>query len=119
MTLHKVIAIDFNRMKFKHSSPGFTKLVIDFLNDYLDAKEELDPANFQKVCITLSLDNTITPKQGVKFGHEYHAVQLITHDYTIDDYEMLHNSISHTYLKVLKKLHSQQNYRFLEVFQHL
>ena len=43
MTLHKVISIKSRSMKFKCSSPDFPKLIIDFLKDSPDAKEELDP----------------------------------------------------------------------------
>ena len=43
MTIHKVIAIESRQMKFKRSSPDFPKVIIDFLRDYPDVKEELDP----------------------------------------------------------------------------
>ena len=43
MTLRKVIVIDSRPMKFKSSTPDYPKLIIDFLKDYSDAKEELDP----------------------------------------------------------------------------
>ena len=43
MNLHKVIAIDSRPMKFKCSTSDHSKLIIDFLKNYPDAKEELDP----------------------------------------------------------------------------
>ena len=43
MTLHQVLAIDSRPKQFKRSSPDFSKLIVNFLKDYPDAKEELDP----------------------------------------------------------------------------
>ena len=38
------IGIDYRPMKFNRTSPKFEKLRPDFLEDYPDAKEELDPS---------------------------------------------------------------------------
>ena len=42
-TLAKQITIDSRPMQFIHSNPNFEKLNLDFLEDYDNAKEELDP----------------------------------------------------------------------------
>ena len=38
-----LIVIDYRLMKLTCSSPNFPKLIINFLKNYPDAKEELDP----------------------------------------------------------------------------
>ena len=43
MTLHTVILIDSVPMKLKRSSPNFPTLIIEFLKNDPDAKEDLDP----------------------------------------------------------------------------
>jgi hypothetical protein len=46
-TINKCIAIDPRPLQYDRSSPNFAKLIPDFLDDYPDAKEEMDP-NFPK-----------------------------------------------------------------------
>ena len=70
MTFHEVIAIDSRPIKFKRSSPDFPKLIIDFLKDYYDSKEELDlgfPLSFGPI-----LESTILVDSD-------HAHDLLTH----------------------------------------
>ena len=42
-TINKQIAIDSRPMQFQRSEPNFEKLIPDFVKDYPDSKEELDP----------------------------------------------------------------------------
>ena len=42
-TINKQIAIDSRPLDFARANPNFKKLIPDFIQDYPDAKEELDP----------------------------------------------------------------------------
>ena len=68
-----MIEIESRPMKLKHFSPDFPKLIIDFLKNYPDAKEELYPG------FNLSFEPILE------------STTLVSSDY--DNYLMTHQSL--------------------------